>query len=161
MKRIVTHHMAVQKKVIGYVGFLMLLVANGCAPSMMVSKAPMFEDVSPQEAYELIQAHQTDDNFVILDVRRPEELAETGYLENAINVNYGAETFRTDLETLNKDKTYLIYCRSGGRSGRTLMLMEELQFQHVYNMTGGILQWTQEERPLITDARWAVCCSIP
>lgn len=150
--------MAVQRKAGGYLGLLMLLVVGGCAPSMMASKAPMFKDITPQEAYELIQEHQNDDDFVILDVRRLEELAETGYIGNAINVNYSADTFQADLETLGKNKTYLIYCRSGGRSGRTLMLMEELQFQHVYNMTGGILQWTQEELPLKTDDEWTICC---
>ena len=52
------------------------------------------------------------------------------------------------MDTLDKAKVYLVYCRSGNRSGRTLQLMEELQFTMAYNMLGGIGRWVQEELPI-------------
>jgi len=101
------------------------------------------EDITPQEAYTLIQENQDSPDFVIIDVRAPGEFAE-GHIANAININYYSEAFHAELEQLDKNKTYLIYCRSGNRSGKALNIMEELNFREVYNMLGGITQWEAE-----------------
>ena len=111
------------------------------------TEARKIENIAPGNAYELIQKHRDDENFVILDVRTPAEFAQ-GYIENAINVDFYSKTFPDELNKLDKEKTYLLYCRSGNRSGRTLKFMEELQFKTVYNMTGGIRQWIAEKRPI-------------
>ena len=50
---------------------------------------------------------------------------------------------------MDKSKTYLIYCRSGNRSGQALDIMEELNFREVYNMMGGILEWEAEGLPTV------------
>ena len=96
----------------------------------------IIEDITPQEAFALIQENQGNPDFVIIDVRTPEEFSEE-YIENAINIDFYSETFRDGLNIFDKNKTYLIYCRSGGRSGSALDIMEELNFREVYNMTGG------------------------
>ena len=92
----------------------------------------------PQEVFTLIQENQNNPDFAIIDVRTPEEFAE-GYIENADNIDFYSETFWDELNQLDKNKTYLIYCQSGNRSGRTLDIMAELNFEEVYNMLGGIL----------------------
>ncbi len=94
------------------------------------------------EAHELIQAHRDDPDFVILDVRTPAEFAE-GHLANAININFYANTFEQDMSQLDQDKIYLIYCRRGVRSDRTLRLMQTLGFRRVYNLLGGTVRWQQ------------------
>jgi len=48
---------------------------------------------------------------------------------------------------LNKNKIYLIYCRSGRRSENALNMMKELDFREVYNMLGGINSWKAEGLP--------------
>ena len=98
------------------------------------------EDITPQEAFTLIQNNQSNPDFVIIDVRTVGEFAEE-HIENATNINFYSETFRDTLNTLDKNKTYLIYCRSGGRSGSALDIMAELNFKEVYNILGGINQW--------------------
>jgi len=108
--------------------------------------AQIIENITPQEAFALIQNNQDNPDFVILDVRTPEEIAH-GYIENAINMNFYSETFRDELDSLDKNKTYLIYCRSGGRSGNALNIMEELNFREGYNMSGGITAWVAEGLP--------------
>ena len=121
---------------------LMLLVSlvigavlvGGCAPVQIV------ETITPQEAFTLIQDNQNNPDFVIIDVRTPKEFADE-HIEDAINIDYRSETFRGELNKLDKNKTYLIYCRSGGRSGSALDIMEELNFREVYNMLGGINEW--------------------
>ena len=53
------------------------------------------------------------------------------------------------MDALNKDKTYLVYCRSGARSAGVRDAMERLGFKEVYNMLGGIVQWTDEGRETV------------
>ncbi len=104
-------------------------------------------DISVSDAYELIQKKRGDKNFIILDVRTPREF-HGGYIDGAININYFENDFKDRLEVLDKDKTYLVYCRSGRRSKKTQNIMERLGFKSVYNMAGGILQWNSDELPI-------------
>ena len=103
----------------------------------------VIEDITPHEAYALIQENEGNTKFVIIDVRTPEEYA-SGHIEKAINLNYRSDAFRDELIKLDKCKTYLIYCRSGRRSAGALDMMAELGFREVYNMLGGIVEWEQE-----------------
>ena len=103
----------------------------------------ILKDITPQEAFDLIQNNQNNPNFIIIDVRTPEEFAE-GYIKNAINIDFYAETFRDELDKLDRNQTYLIYCRSGSRSGNTLEVMAELNFRAVYNILGGFNRWQAE-----------------
>ena len=104
-------------------------------------------DITAQEAFTLIQDNQGNPDFVIIDVRTPEEFAR-GHIENAINLDCQSETFRDELNNLDKDKTYLVYCGVGGRSAGALAIMEELGFMEAYNMLGGISQWQAEGLPV-------------
>lgn len=49
------------------------------------------------------------------------------------------ETFKQELKKLNRDNTYLVYCRSGHRSAKASGMMKKLDFRTVYNMLGGII----------------------
>ena len=91
------------------------------------------EDITLQEALTLIQNNQNNPDFVIIAVRTLEEFVGE-HIENATNIDFYSETFMSDLDTLDKNKTYLIYCRSGNRSGRALDIMAELNFKEVYNI---------------------------
>ncbi|MFC1908009.1 rhodanese-like domain-containing protein [Chloroflexota bacterium] len=106
------------------------------------------KNIAPQEAFTLIQENQNNPDFVILDVRTPEEFAD-GHIANSINVDFYSETFRDDINKLDKDKTYLIYCRSGNRSGKALNIMVGLGFMEAYNISGGIIEWKAEGLPII------------
>ena len=106
------------------------------------------EDITPQEAFTLIQNNQNNPDFVIIDVRTLAEFAGE-HIENATNIDFYSEAFRDMLNNLDKNKTYLIYCRSGGRSGSALDIMAELNFREVYNILGGINQWKAEGFPTV------------
>ena len=105
------------------------------------------KNISTKKAHELIEERDGDSDFVILDVRTPEEFAE-GHIENAVNIDFYADTFPDELDVLDRDKTYLIYCQSGDRSGSAARMMEELGFQDAYNMKGGINIW-RDDYPLV------------
>jgi len=113
----------------------------------------IIENITPKKVYSLIQSYRQGcpccrGNFIIIDVRTPEEYAN-GHIENAINLNYYSKTFKDELNKLDRNKTYFIYCRTGGRSGMALDTMKELGFTKVYNMLGGITQWEAEGLPTI------------
>ncbi len=110
------------------------------------TQTQIIENITPEETYILIQGNKDNPNFVILDVRTPEEFLGE-HIENAVNLDYYSDTFRNDLNKLDKNKTYLIYCRSGSRSENALNIMKELDFREVYNMSGGIIKWNSEGLP--------------
>lgn len=110
------------------------------------TQTQIIENITPEETYILIQGNKDNPNFVILDVRTPEEFLGE-HIENAVNLDYYSDTFRNDLNKLDKNKTYLIYCRSGSRSENALNIMKELDFGEVYNMSGGIIKWNSEGLP--------------
>jgi rhodanese-related sulfurtransferase len=128
---------------------LLVLLVAAAILSVGCAKAPtqIIADSTTQKAFTLIQDNQGNPDFVIIDVRTPEEFVQ-GHIEKASNLDYQSETFRDELNKLDKDKTYLIYCGSGGRSAGALAIMEELGFMEAYNMLGGISQWQAEGLPV-------------
>ena len=128
-----------------------ILFTNACIKTGNNTVIPeeqiqIIKNISPEEAYKLIRENKDNPDFVIIDVRTPEEFLDE-HLENAINLNYYSDTFQKDLHKLDKNKTYLIYCRTGGRSGNTLNIMQELVFRVVYNILGGITKWKSAGLP--------------
>ena len=87
---------------------------------------------------------EKDDNAVILDVRTAEEV-ELGYIPDAVNIDiYQAQEFLAELEKLDRNKNYYVYCRTGNRSGQACSLMENMGFEKAYNLIGGIVDWEGE-----------------
>ena len=103
--------------------------------------------VSPAEAAAIQDA--PPDDLVVLDVRTPQEFQE-GHLEDATMIDFYRDDFRSQLESLDKDATYLLYCRSGNRSGQTRALMQELGFTDVADVSGGILAWVDAGLPVVS-----------
>lgn len=90
----------------------------------------------------------TEEGMVLIDVRTEDEFEE-GHLEGAIQHDYyETESFKAFLAGLDKSKTYMIYCRSGGRSGTTLDMMAQMGFSKVYNLDGGITAWKAAQLPV-------------
>lgn len=94
-------------------------------------------DLSPTQFAEQIKAIGTQ----ILDVRTPAEFAE-GHLANAINIDFEANDFAQQIKKLDKNSTYAVYCRSGRRSALAADQMSKAGFTNLYNMSGGILDWS-------------------
>jgi len=128
-----------------------VLLTSGCIQTetntaKSESQIQIIENITPEEAYILLRENKDNPNFLILDVRTPEEFLGE-YIENAVNLDYYSDTFIKDLDKLDKNKTHLIYCRSGRRSENALNIMKELDFREVYNMLGGIIKWKSEGLP--------------
>ncbi len=106
----------------------------------------MSKDIFPEEAWELISQNRESDELVIIDVSTPKEY-EVLHLEGAINVSLLSRLFKARMDIMNKNKTYVVYCKVGGRSKIAQKLMVRLGFKKVYNITGGTLLWEEEELP--------------
>jgi rhodanese-related sulfurtransferase len=78
----------------------------------------------------------------IIDVRTPEEVTE-GHLVGAPTINFLGATFASEVQKLNKNKTYLLYCRSGSRTRKAADAMQKIGFKHVYMLDGGIIAWKE------------------
>ena len=109
---------------------------------------PLFQDITPAEAHSIITLNAGQTNFVILDVRTPEEFT-SGHIQNAMNVDYHAPTFKDAINKFKKNDVYLVYCRTGHRSDLASDIMKNLGFTQIYNMTGGITDWTALGFPVV------------
>jgi rhodanese-related sulfurtransferase len=79
---------------------------------------------------------------VVIDVRTPAEWQQ-GVIDGAdIFIDYNSANFKQQLAKLDKTKTYVVYCRSGGRSAGASQVMVDNGFKNVINMQGGIMSWT-------------------
>jgi len=101
---------------------------------------PIYANISVAQSKDTISIHLNDPRFVILDVRTSSEY-NTNHLEQGVNIDYYSTDFSDLLSTLDKSKIYLIHCASGNRSGKVLTMMQNMNFQTVYNMTGGMGAW--------------------
>lgn len=121
--------------------------------------ASSIRDIFPLEAQEIITQSRERDDIVILDICTPREF-RTAHLEGAINIDYFAKLFKSRLDLLSRDSTYLVYCRMGGRSKLAQNAMKALGFKKVYNIVGGTLLWEEEGLPFATGrgpSKWIPC----
>ncbi len=123
--------------------FIVLLLPAGC-----ITDNDHLVTISPKEAHTIIEKMTGDKNFVILDIRTPKEY-KAGHISNAVLLDYYSKTFVDKLKLLDKDKTYLIYCRSANRSGKTLEIIKNMGFKKVYNMGRGIKGWLKSGYQLV------------
>ena len=113
---------------------VLALVAGACGGSTTSA----IDLVSAPDAASIIGDNP---GAVILDVRTPEEFNE-GHIAGAVNIDFYAADFADRIAMLDRNQDYVLYCRSGNRSGETAELMTTLEFTAVDEIDGGILAWT-------------------
>lgn len=104
--------------------------------------------MKPAEAFALIQKNKGNSQFVVVDVRTPEEFRQ-GHIKGAVNINLNSNVFRDKIETLNRQTTYLVYCRSGRRSKEAVQIMQNLGFTHILLFQGDMLGRRAEKLPIV------------
>ena len=97
----------------------------------------------PEVTAEWVSANE---GFTLVDVREAAELeGPLGQLEGNVHLPLGE--LEDGVDDWARDRAYVIYCRSGGRSGRAAMIMEEMGFERVASMAGGMIRWNALEFP--------------
>ncbi len=84
----------------------------------------------------------------LIDVRKPEEFS-SGHIENAVNMNFYDSDFQSQLKSLDKTKEVYLYCRSGGRSGKTAKMMKDMGFEKIYDLEGGMINWEKNNMKVV------------
>jgi phage shock protein E len=99
-----------------------------------------YKNISQDEMIKLM----TDKNIEIIDVRTPEEVKEV-YIKGTHHfINISDQNFQTNIKKLDTEKTYIVYCRSGARSGKAASYMAENGFKNIYNLSGGVMSWNNK-----------------
>ena len=138
------------KKIVGMLLALVLALTLcfGCSTPESGNPTQIIKDITAEEASELILENQGNADFMIIDVRTPSEYDE-GHIENSVLVDFNSGDFGQKIGQLDREGKYLVYCRSGNRSGQAVDYMQEQGFKEVYNMLGGIGVWTAAGFPTV------------
>ena len=137
-----------QKRLTGYIILLFVILFGFVLPSCGAQQEQNITALSPKEASALIEKQRGNSDFVILDIRTPGEY-QGGHLKDATLIDYYSKSFVDEIGRLDKEKSYLVYCRSGNRSARSMDLFKKLQFQKIYHLSSGINSWMSEGLPLV------------
>jgi rhodanese-related sulfurtransferase len=124
------------KKVIAL--FASVLLLAGCSTSSTAT------DLSVSE----FSSKVTEAAVITLDVRTPGEFSE-GHIEGALLIDFQSGNFENEIASLDKTKTYAVYCRSGNRSGQAVKVMSDAGFSNLYNLNGGVIDWANAGLPLV------------
>ena len=90
----------------------------------------------------------TEAGIITLDVRTPGEFNE-GHIDGALLIDFQSGNFENEIASLDKSKTYAVYCRSGSRSGEAVKVMSDAGFTNLYNLNGGVIDWANAGLPLV------------
>lgn len=93
------------------------------------------------------EALSKEPNVMILDVRTPGEVA-SGNIKGAKNIDFMDSGFMSKVDSLDKNMTYLIYCKAGGRSAKAAAALNSVGFKSTYSLDGGITAWQEEGKPI-------------
>jgi rhodanese-related sulfurtransferase len=118
------------KKISSFLILIILVFLTACGNAG-------YKNVSTDDAKKLIE----DNEVIVLDVRTSEEF-QGGHIPNAILIPL--QELENRLTELDKEKSYLVVCRSGNRSTQASEILSNNGFSTIYNMTGGMNNWAFE-----------------
>jgi len=98
------------------------------------------KNVSAEEFKKQIDAKKG----VLIDLRTDDEIKSKGSIKGAKQIDFLSKDAEKQIEKLDKNKTYLIYCAGGGRSGDCAEMMQKLGFKEVINLEKGFDDWKRK-----------------
>ena len=124
--------------VLAFVVLLVLVFLNE-----LKTATQRFASLNPAAAVQLMN----NEDIVVLDVREPSETA-AGKITKAIQIPVGAVKTRIAEIEKHKDKTLLVYCKNGARSGVACKELGKNGFDKVYSLNGGLQAWQEAHLPI-------------
>lgn len=118
--------------------FVGVLLLASCSESQV-------EQVVESEGHQVVNAEMfksmlEEEGIQLVDVRTSGEYSG-GTINDAVNIDFLSADFKEKIGALDKTKKTLIFCQSGGRSGKAGAIMEELGFETVVDLSGGYGAW--------------------
>jgi rhodanese-related sulfurtransferase len=131
---------------------LLFILLSSCSDNLIENKAESVNEtiniVSSESNQTLIRvwldefkSELSKNDYILIDLRTSGELIDTWIISWAIQIDFYASDFKLQLDSLDKDKKYLMYCRSWSRSGQTLSIMKTLGFTNVVELEWWINMW--------------------
>lgn len=135
-------------------------IFRGCAAELRAAEAPAVPapsahgvkpgncdfpvNIKPEEARYFIEAKKP----VVIDIRTAEEHSAGHITPTHLVLDYYAPDFKEKLKELDRAGKYLIYCRSGRRTGAALLTMKDLGFTDIHDIDGGMNAWIAAGLPV-------------
>lgn len=116
---------------------IIALACNQPTSAQQTSDKQISEVLAPEAFQEKINELS---NEILLDIRTPDEQAE-GIINGSQMLDFYDANFKAELAKLNREVPVMVYCRSGGRSGKTASMLKSMGFKEVYDLQGGIGAW--------------------
>jgi len=107
-------------------------------------KVPAEAQLSPEE----FEKKSKERGVVIIDVRTAAEFS-SGKIKGAKNISYPGGGFKSSVDKMDRNSTYLVYCLSGSRSAGALNQMKTMGFNSVYHLNHGINNWRSSGKSLV------------
>ena len=99
--------------------------------------------ITPAKASEILKGGEA----VLIDIRTSREYGQ-GHIEGAELVDF-YEDFRDKIDKYDRDKRYIIYCRTASRTHYAMMIMRQMGFSDVSHIQGGTVEWERQGYPLV------------
>jgi rhodanese-related sulfurtransferase len=112
--------------------------------TLVSAQAQSVSPVSSKEAYAMLSAQK---NWVVIDARTPEEFG-AGHVKGAININIRQSDAYSQIDKLDPQKKYIVYCRTNHRSQIFVDYMKQKGFTHVFQITDGWTGWSANGLPV-------------
>jgi rhodanese-related sulfurtransferase len=118
---------------------LAVMLLTACGKNQENGQEAVYVNITAQEAKEIMD---TEEGYIILDVRTQEEYDE-GHIPGAIQISHEEIEARAEEVLTDKDQLILVYCRSGRRSKIAAEALAELGYTNIKEF-GGIIDWPYE-----------------
>jgi rhodanese-related sulfurtransferase len=123
----------------------LLAIAILAAGSVVAqTEGTVVKNVTPDEAEKALKERK---DVVVLDIRTPDEF-KAGHIAGAKNIDFKSDDFAKQVATLDKSKTYIVHCGSGGRSTSSLTAFKEQKFSSILHLDKGFKAWEKAGKPV-------------
>lgn len=113
--------------------------------AMLGTYAQQVVSLNSAEAKKMLESKK---KLVLLDVRTAAEVSQ-GRIANSTNIDVYQHDAYQKIDKLDKNETYVVYCRTKNRSGMVVKYMSDHGFKSVYQMMEGFAGWSANNFPIV------------
>ena len=118
---------------------LAVMMLTACGQDKENDQGAVYVNITAEEAKQIMD---TEEGYIILDVRTQEEY-DQGHIPGAIVISHEEIAEKAEKMLTDKDQLILVYCRSGRRSKIAAETLVELGYTNIKEF-GGIIDWPYE-----------------
>jgi len=115
----------------------LVLLAVGCS---FENKKEDTNLIDAEEFVAIIEQDTKAREVTLIDLRTPGEVNDTGVISGAQVIDYINADFDSSMKVLDKSKSYIVYCKAGGRSAKAAKRMKKMGL-NVRDYSGGMNDW--------------------